>query len=153
MSVVLKVLKWGVVLAVLGAVGFAVYVRVAPEDVADWHVDPATITSYSTENAFVLTPDGSVGVASKGYPMTPEVLAERFKEVALSSPRTELLSEEGGFATYVQRSEIMAYPDYISVRAVEAEAGAALYVYSRSRFGRSDFGVNEARVLAWLNRL
>jgi uncharacterized protein (DUF1499 family) len=57
--------------------------------------------------------------------------------------------------TYVQRSRIIGFPDYITVKAVPMEtglpeAGAGLIVYSRSRYGYGDFGVNRARVEAWL---
>ena len=52
--------------------------------------------------------------------------------------------------TYVQRSAIIGFPDYITVKALELPDGSALAIFSRSRFGSSDFGVNEARVVAWL---
>lgn len=153
MRVVLKLAKWLILLAVILFAGFAVYVRFVPDDIAAWHVDPADVAEISPGNAYLITPDGAVGEKSPVFPMAEEALAARFQEAALAAPRTKLLSDEGGFTTYVQRSEIMAYPDYITVRAVSVEGGSALYVYSRSRFGSEDFGVNEARVSAWLNGL
>ena len=54
-------------------------------------------------------------------------------------------------ATYVQRSAWMRFPDYISVRALPAgDKRATLAVFSRSRYGASDLGVNAKRVSAWL---
>ena len=85
--------------------------------------------------------------------MTPEALMTAFQRMALAQPNTTLLGERDGFATYIQRTKVMAYPDYISVRAVAADGGAQLHIYSRSRYGRNDFGVNKARVLAWLKKL
>ena len=53
----------------------------------------------------------------------------------------------------MQRSRFIGFPDYVTVKAVALERGAALIVYSRSRYGRSDFGVNRTRVEAWLAAL
>jgi uncharacterized protein (DUF1499 family) len=64
--------------------------------------------------------------------------------------------------TYVQRSRVFGFPDYITVKAVATEStgegstvgsGAGLIIWSRARYGRSDFGVNRARVEAWLAAL
>jgi uncharacterized protein (DUF1499 family) len=56
--------------------------------------------------------------------------------------------------TYVQRSRFWGFPDYVSVRAVDlGDGSSALAIFSRSRYGASDLGVNRARVDAWLARL
>ncbi len=59
--------------------------------------------------------------------------------------------------TYVQRSRVFGFPDCLTVKAVAiestGEAGAGLIIWSRARYGRSDFGVNRARVEAWLAAL
>jgi len=60
---------------------------------------------------------------------------------------------EAAHATWVQHSASIGFPDYISVRAPSVEGRSGVSVYSRSRFGHSDFGVNEARVARWLARL
>jgi len=52
--------------------------------------------------------------------------------------------------TYVQRSRVFGFPDYLTVRAVATAGGAGLIIWSRARYGRGDFGVNRARVEAWL---
>ncbi|MEL6267324.1 MAG: DUF1499 domain-containing protein, partial [Pseudomonadota bacterium] len=51
-----------------------------------------------------------------------------------------------GFVTYVQTSRIVGFPDYVSARTVEG----GIAVWSRSRYGYSDLGVNRARVEDWL---
>ena len=79
-------------------------------------------------------------------------MLQAFDTVASGAPRTERLagSPEEGWITYVQRSRIFGFPDFVSVRAVGVPGGSALIVWSRSRFGYGDFGVNRARVESWL---
>ena len=48
----------------------------------------------------------------------------------------------------------MRYPDSITVRFLPLEEGrSTLAIYSRSHYGRSDFGVNKERVDGWLASL
>ena len=55
---------------------------------------------------------------------------------------------------YVQRSRLFRFPDVITVQLVPLGPNrSTLAVYSRSRYGRRDFGVNRRRVDAWLARL
>ena len=150
----LRVMLWIVAAIALALAAFAAYVRFAGDDPQVWHVDPTTAKERGALNDFIVTPDGAdADIASPVFAMAPNALMARFRELALSRPRTTILGERDGFATFVQRTKLMAYPDYISVRAVEAEGGSALYIYSRSRYGRSDLGVNKKRLLAWLDKI
>lgn len=147
-------LMWIVLALVVLFVAFAVYIRVAPDDVAKWHRDPATAEERGKQNDFIVSPTGEgVDMASPVFAMTPDALLAKFETVAMGAPKTVKLSGEGDFATYVQRTNLMAYPDYISVKAVAVEGGSALFIYSRSRYGQKDFDVNKKRILAWLDRL
>jgi uncharacterized protein (DUF1499 family) len=48
---------------------------------------------------------------------------------------------------FVQRSELMRYPDTVDVRFVElGEGRSTIAIYSRSQIGYRDMGVNRARV-------
>jgi uncharacterized protein (DUF1499 family) len=147
-----RYMLYAIGLIIVIAVALAAYVRLASDDPDKWHVDPAGQTSTKAVNDFVVAPSGG-DMESPVYDMTPEALMTAFQRVALAQPNTTLLGERDGFATYIQRTKLMAYPDYVSVRAVAADGGAQLYVYSRSRYGRSDLGVNKARVSAWLKKL
>ncbi len=154
MSLVLKVVA---ALAGLALVG-ALYVRMAPSDPGDWHVDPMSGVDTAAPNQFRVAPPGArldADMASPVWPVAPAELAERFDAMAMAAPRTTRLA--GGpdelFTTYVQRSALIGFPDYVSVRAVEAEGGAALAIWSRSRFGYGDMGVNRARVERWIAAL
>ena len=159
----IRVLGWivgGVLaLAVLGTLGMAVWARIAPEDPAAWHVDPLTVARATSPNTALRAPEGAAASAADGpAPVwegrTPEEVMAAFAAVAAEAPRTELNAGDPAVlhATWRQRSLLMGYPDYVSVKALPAEGGATLAVYSRSRFGRSDLGVNAARVEDWLAR-
>ena len=50
--------------------------------------------------------------------------------------------------TYVTRSALFRFPDYTTVRHRDAQ----IEIYGRLRFGRSDLGVNAARIDRWLER-
>jgi uncharacterized protein (DUF1499 family) len=157
----LRFLGWVFLALVLLAAGAMIYVRVAPLDAATWHVDPATAPTPETPNSFrVLAPGATPGpeeMVSPVYAVAPAQLMQAFDTMALAQPRTERLAgtpDGQGHVTYVQRTPLVAYPDYISVRAVPAGEGrSALVILSRSRFGKSDLGVNRARITQWLEAL
>lgn len=55
---------------------------------------------------------------------------------------------------FVQRSLVLRFPDTITVRFIPLGAAkSTLAVYSRSHYGRSDFGVNRDRIDSWLAAL
>lgn len=149
---------WAAALAVVLAVVSVGYVRVAPSDPAQWHVDPQLAPDEAQPNAWRVGPTADAGVdaVSPVYAVPAGELARALDEVALSEPRTERLAgrPEDLWTTYVQRSEWMRFPDYISVRALDLEGDrSTLSIFSRARFGREDMGVNRARVERWLDAL
>ena len=94
-------------------------------------------------------------VETRAYPESPRALLARFDAIARAQPRTRVLAGDLDrlMITYVQRSRVFGFPDYLTVKAVEMEGGAGLIIWSRARYGRGDFGVNRARVDAWLTAL
>lgn len=135
---------------VLGAlvVLFALYVRLAPSDPEFWHADPATAPGTGWSNEFRLAQG-----EGPTYPVGAGDLAWAFDRMAMAQPRVSRLAggPEELWTTYVQRSLLMGFPDYVSVREVDlGDGGSTLVIWSRSRFGLSDWGVNQARVESWL---
>ena len=106
--------------------------RFAPSDTARWHV-----AIHDTENA-----DHIYG-ATRVIAGSPAIF-EAFHASFLSEPRTGVLagSVADGHITYVTRSTFWGFPDYTTVQLVEDQ----LRIFSRLRFGRSDLGVNRARL-------
>jgi uncharacterized protein (DUF1499 family) len=52
-------------------------------------------------------------------------------------------------AQWVVRSAVLNFPDIVVGEITGGPAGSGLFLYSRSLFGYSDFGVNRRRVEAW----
>lgn len=133
-----------VALAVL-TVAAAIYVRVAPIDAAQWHVDPDSATPPATPNFVLLAGSGAVLIDA-----VPLVVAGRIEAVAEAEGAVILAgSAAEGFVTYVVRSRIMGYPDFVSIRLAPEGEGTEMSIFSRSRYGQSDLGVNAARVQRW----
>ncbi len=137
----------------------AVVIRRLDHDAGVWHVDPLTAPTPSTPNSYRVAPAGATTDAdavSPTFPMPVAALATAFDRVARASGNVDVVggSPEGGFVTYVQSSKLFGFPDYISVRFIEIDAATStLAVFSRSRLGQSDLGVNKKRVTSWLSQL
>ncbi len=126
------------ILAALAA--FALYVRLAPSDPARWHVPP--VAEGPAGEVVALEGAASLRLQGDG----PALLAQ-LDSIALATPRTTRLagSVAEGRITWITRSAIWGFPDYTTAEV----RPDGLAVYARLRFGRSDLGVNAARLDAW----
>ncbi len=122
--------------------------------------DFAALELSDEPNWFLVCPPGLCGAAphadSPLFDVPVERLRARWREVAAAEPRVELQAEHGdGWQfDYVQRSAHFRYPDIVTVRFIAAsDTQSTLAIYSRSIYGRSDFGVNRERIETWLARL
>ncbi|MEL6100648.1 MAG: DUF1499 domain-containing protein [Pseudomonadota bacterium] len=119
------------VLVVVVVAGLA-YIRLAPHEVARWHqpIGPAQDADYA---------GGAVRVT-----IADDGALARVDAAARTLQRTEVLAGtvDEGRITYVTRSKWMGFPDYTTVE----QDGDQVRMYARLRFGRSDFGVNRARL-------
>jgi uncharacterized protein (DUF1499 family) len=137
-------MRWSVLILGGLVLAFGAWVRLAPSDPARWHTDPTQGTA------------GDNSHLAKGFIPLPaaEALAA-FDAVASAEPRTLRLagSPEDGRITYLSRSALWGFPDYTTVTTVPDEGGVWLIIHARARFGRSDLGVNAARVSRWLTAI
>lgn len=150
------ILKYLVILVVLAVVALSAYVRLTPEDPGVWHVavasaDPATPGPCAEKVTNV--PKGARATCL--VTGTPTEVLARLEDKALTSPRTIRLAGNAaeGRITWVARSFLMGYPDYITAEATQTPQGTRLDIFSRQRFGEKDFGVNAARLKEWLSPL
>lgn len=144
----MKAILTGLAALVVLAFAAAIYVRLAPLDAARFH-QPGRAEGpgdETTMNSFA---------AARRITTTPEGVLRALDAVARAAPRTEVLagSVEDGRVTYVTRSRLMGYPDMTTAEVIETAEGPLLSLRGQSRFGKSDLGVNRARVVAWLAAL
>ncbi len=90
------------------------------------------------------------------FPVDAAVLRKAMRRALLSERRLTLVAVEDVPPSdrYVQRSEMMRFPDTVAVRYLDLEGGrSTVAIYSRSQIGRSDLGVNLKRIERWLEKL
>lgn len=136
--------------------GSIAIVRSLSHDVSQWHVDPQSAPDPSTPNWYRVVPGGDH--PAPVFQASTSDLADAFDRVVAQQPSIELLQDDrssGGPVTWVQRSTLFGFPDYISVSFLPVGDGteATVAIFSRARIGQSDLGVNEKRVTAWLTQL
>jgi uncharacterized protein (DUF1499 family) len=131
----------------------AAYVRLAPADPGRWHSRVSSDTPPLCADGIETT--AASARATCVSPDDPATLLARLETIALATPRTRRLagSPETGRITWETRSRLMGYPDYTTAEAAATPEGTRLAILARSRFGASDFGVNGARLRAWLGAL
>ena len=117
------------------------------------------LTSWK-RNQYLVSPDdycsAKAHMVSPTFDLSVEELRERWMTMIASQPRIETrkADDEAMQYEFIQRTKIMRFPDIITVRFISLEQRrSTLAVYSRSRYGRRDFGVNKDRVRAWLEAL
>ena len=145
--------------AIIALLGAMAYVRLAPTDIARFHI-ALNGPDRPSEMRITLLPPGSdpvILITGGAYAdlfadaQTAKSLLARLDAIALATPRTERVagSVEEGRITWETRSALWGFPDYTT-----AEIGAAgLTLYARLRFGREDMGVNAKRLTEWLAAL
>ena len=149
-----------VVFLITLAIAAAAYIRIAP--VTPDPVDFSMLTLKTTPNQYLLCPpdyckrakaDGRAGP----FKVSSADLLAAWQEMLADKSRVRRASVSGEPAnqqTYIARSKWMGFPDLITVEAVPlGDHASGLAVFSRSIYGRKDFGVNAARVKQWLAEL
>lgn len=133
----------------MAVIGSGAYIRFAPSDVARWHENPFQAFDWNSSSEW-----GQVIAQTNGAVLRlPEQagLLARLDAVAMADPYTTRFAGgvDQGRITWVTRSALWGFPDYTTA---QIEAGG-LYIHARLRFGKSDFGVNSARLNDWLAKL
>lgn len=96
-------------------------------------------------------PDAEIGEFS----VPVEKLRDSFQANIAAESRVELLADQDGLQfDYVQRSARFRFPDVVTVRFISLSSSrSTLAIYSRSIYGKTDFGVNGKRIKMWLRKL
>jgi hypothetical protein len=122
-------------------------------------LDFARLALPGTPNAFLAAPEGRHPGAHRALPPLdhpPERVWRALRGLAADFPRVWRREEwpERRQAEWVARSATLNFPDLVNA-GVEAlpDGRSGLWLYSRSLFGRYDFGQNRRRGEAWLAAL
>jgi uncharacterized protein (DUF1499 family) len=122
-------------------------------------MDMTKIERPATPNTFLAGPDGMTprpDAPTGPFAMQAAQLYQKSRAIFSCQPETYVAAE---FADrlqihYVVRSALLNFPDLVTVQANAIGANqSSLIIWSRSVYGRSDFGVNRERTLAWLAAL
>jgi len=118
-------------------------------------VDLSRMARSGASNEFLACPPGycaaPADAATPIYPVAAPRLLAIVRGVLAEQPRMTVLRDTDARIVAVQRSLVFRFPDTIWIEIVpRGEQQASLAIYSRSAYGRSDFGVNRARVTALL---
>ena len=122
-------------------------------------MDFKTLKLTRKPNQFLVAPDGYCQNAkphleSKVYEVSVETLHDAFRNMAKRQSRTTVVTERSDGERFVQKSRIIGFPDFVDVQFLSMAAKqSTLMIYSRSKYGYRDFGVNKKRVLEWLTEL
>jgi uncharacterized protein (DUF1499 family) len=126
-----------------------------PADTAG--IDFATLVRPATPNTYLVCPKSRCPAPadeeSPVFPIPAAQLLERARATLSVEPRTRLVRDEPGLLrlVLVQRSRVFRFPDTITVQVFPLPDGrSTLAMYSRSNYGRSDLGVNKARIRRWM---
>lgn len=148
-------IRWSATLVILVAIFAAAWIRFSPNPAGEWAVDPLVSGAPHLPNGWLLRPEGG-DAAAPVYKMPAAELAQKIDAIALKTPRTRRIAgdPEKGEMTYITRSFFWGFPDFTSVKVIPLGDNASTFAaFARARFGRSDFGVNKARLEDWLARL
>lgn len=135
----------GLLAAALAVQAFA---RLTPLDPARWHRPPpeSETGDWESPRGFATTVRLDDG---------PAAVLDRIDGVALAWPRTRRLAGASGdgMITYVTRTAFWGFPDVTTVSAVPDGAGSRVTLRARAALAGYDWGMNRARVRAWLAAL
>jgi Protein of unknown function (DUF1499) len=120
----------------------------------------AQLRSPLPRNSYLACPVGYCPAAkaapSPVFALPWERLREYWFEMIADDRRiTQVDSDaERRHLVYIQRTPVLRFPDIVTVEFVAlAPDRSSIALYSRSRYGRSDFGKNRKRVNRWLSLL
>lgn len=115
--------------------------------------DFATLQRPATPNSALVCPAGVCARTQPDrtapvYPVSTDTLLRTLKEMVAADPDNRIVGAPApDDLRFVARTPVLRFPDTVSVTVLETAPGAAsLAIYSRSQIGRSDLGVNAARI-------
>lgn len=114
----------------------------------------------ASPNHYLIAPAGSAGPApdepAPAFDLSASALYDLARRIVLAQPRTRLLEDAPKRLAFEarQRTPVWRFADDITIEALPlAERRATIVLYSRSRSGYWDLGVNRRRARRWLRQI
>jgi len=133
----------------LALIVLLIIVRFFPVDTEPFHEDPAEPDRKRSEVRLI-------GREAPRFSGEADDVLEAFRQIALSERGVRVVegSVDEGMVTFVARSKVFGFRDFITVKAVgEAGGLTKLSVFARPRVNFYDWGVNARRLDRWLGEL
>jgi len=118
-----------------------------------------TLVLTSKRNQYLVCPpdlctEAKAHRESPQFDRSADDLRAAFETVVLGSEAVTKMAESEDTLDVVARTPIVRWADWVTVRFIPlGENRSTLAIYSRSVYGRSDFGTNKRRIANWLARL
>ena len=123
-------------------------------------VDFATLELKATPNQYLVCPEGycsaSAHATAPNFSVPVEELQDAWLELAAAQPSTRVIAGDETARQFdiETLTPLVGFPDTITVRFLETPGGGStMAIYSRSYYGKSDFGANKKRIDAWLRQI
>tara|TARA_B110000305_G_C19214571_1_gene527563 strand:+ start:100 stop:546 length:447 start_codon:yes stop_codon:yes gene_type:complete len=128
------------------------YIRLSKVEQSIWHLDPDSITNININNSFLLN---YANKGTKTFNLEVNALFNILNNIIINDNCEKVFGDiSSGLITYVCRSKMFGFPDYASINFKNLGINkSSLSIFSRSRFGRYDFGKNKQRIQKWLTEL
>lgn len=124
--------------------------------ITDFPLDFARFRKINRPNQCLALPAGFASVqpadvTSGVFTASIDQVRDAWLEVVRGATRVSGIRQLDGQIEAIQRTPLVGFPDWITALPVDLGDGkASICVFSRSKFGYRDMGVNKKRVLEWL---
>jgi uncharacterized protein (DUF1499 family) len=151
----------GLALAALGF-GLRAYMNRAAQDrlLPGERAEIAALRSPLPKPSFLACPPGYCGsreaAASPLFAVPRARLHEVWRQTIAALPRVVAVAEDARHwrSVYVAHTALFGFPDVVTVEFLAPRPGcSSIALFGRSRYGRSDFGMNRRRIEHWLGLL
>jgi uncharacterized protein (DUF1499 family) len=129
--------------------------RLRPDEV----VDIRGLREPLPGNSFLACPPdfcAATAAPSPVFAMSADRLSQQWRALMARTTRVTIVADapEQHRLVVIEHTKLLRFPDIITVEFVAlADDRSSLAIYSRSRYGKGDFGANRQRVLAWLGAI
>ncbi len=125
-------------------------------------IDFETLRLKKKPNQYIVAPEGLCKEVTPHriapvYSVSAVELRKHWDDFVAKQPRITQKDADEAHLKFelVQRTALFRFPDTITVQFIQLPDPnqSTLAIYSRSKYGRSDFGQNKKRINSWLSAL